>query len=51
VRHGTKERPTPHERDHEIETILDKISAFKLFDIFFEKYQIVKYNDIDIIHE
>jgi len=51
VRLGTKERPTPHERYHEIETILDKMSAFKLFDIFFEKYQIVKYNDIDIIHE
>jgi hypothetical protein len=51
VRLGTKERPTPHERYHEIETILDKMSAFKLFDICFKKYQIVKYNDIDIIHE
>jgi hypothetical protein len=51
VRVSTKERPTPHERYYGIETILDDISAFKLFGIGFEKYQIIKYNDIDIIHK
>jgi hypothetical protein len=51
VRVSIKERPTPRERYYGIETILDDISAFKLFSIGFEKYQIVKYNDIDIIHE
>jgi hypothetical protein len=50
VRLSTKERPAPHERYHEIETILDKMTAFKLFDVSFEKYQIIKYNNIDIIH-
>lgn len=42
---------TPHERHHRIETLLNKILAFKIFNISFEKYQIAGYNNINMIRD